>query len=105
MPKPKLKYELIDSHSGRTLLRGTSAVDLLTKAAQYMLDYAIIPSEVTYVILSNGAKAKALSAISGAELQQLIDDMDIEPYAEDDMDEWADGIVGEYDDNEGEWTC
>lgn len=88
MPK-RLKYELIDNATGRTLVSGSSSAEVLSKAAQYMRDYNLSYDEVSYVVITNGAKAEAAFTTSGNELKELIEDEVEEDEYEEDSDEWT----------------
>lgn len=85
----KYKYELVDSLSGETLVVGTSGIELLRGAASYIRNQGIAYDEVTYVIISSGAKAQRVFSATGEALAELIhDELDIE--VESIGDEWDD---------------
>lgn len=95
MARTKLKYELIDNDTGRTLISGSTSHEVLTKAAQYCRNNDLSYYDVAYMVIRNGAKATVLSTLSGAALQELIEDEEIDKLLYDqedtsgaDYDEW-----------------
>lgn len=113
--KTTLTYELIDNLTGRTLLSGPTAAVTLLSAAQYILDYNIDYRDVAYIVLKNykeqsprglldKAKAVIFSA-SGDELRELIEDEQVDPYADTTEDDWeSDGGHTYFEDDYPEYS-
>jgi hypothetical protein len=74
MRKRKHKYELVDNYTGATLCSGDSSGDGLQVAYRYILDHGLSYEDVSYVILSNGAKTRIAFRATGAALAELIED-------------------------------
>lgn len=96
--KTTLTYELIDNASGRTLIAGPNPHATLLSAAQYILDYNVDYKDVAYIVLKNYKepsqrgvldKARAIIfAATGDELRELIEDEQVDPYADTTLDDW-----------------